>query len=345
MEQQRLEKAALLLLTKRLGAVSGSSKHKKHDLERLRKSLEEARNIRDRLMLKESDQELQITTVGRVVQARVDLEKHEKRKIEYIKQARGVQDASVLGDHQSRANEAAALKRGRVLKLSERISSFRLTGISCFSVGGRPDDIGLRFDATWGGHYLDEKYYVILSGAALTVFRHSLPYFIPIEELARAFLPVDPGQFCRRVSRYVCAYAGRRVLAEQLSRDYFGKAKLEFSESLDIITLTGRLRAKNDQPVHSVQLKFADVLDLIPHKADVFFILPDGVKTVVRLTLDRIPADLSAIKSFSYTAWVTNVLERSFQNIDPGADDEDDESSGRDEEADAKPLNNEEGED
>ena len=324
MEQKDLEHAALWLLTKKAGGIV----NKKVDSERLRKTLEQARNERSKLLTEDATQEFRLTTVGKVVQDRVQLEKLEKEKVDYIKRARGVDESRISKDQQTRANEENALRRGRVLKLAERVISFRLAGVSCFSVGGRPNDLGLRFDATWGGHYFDEKYYVVLSGASLTVHRHSLPYFIPVEELARGFLPFDPGQFCRRVSRYVCAFAGRRVLAEQLARDFFGKATVETSESLDVITLTGRLRAKGNRPVHSVQLKFESMLDLIPHKANVFFLMTDGSMSVFRLDLDPIPSDLSSSQFFNYTLWITSVLDRSFDKQSKNNDDEDRSETG-----------------
>jgi len=311
MEQVDLERAALWFVTKKNGNVK---RQKDDETENLNKMLDEARRARNELLLMGASHDYQITTVGKVVHDRVQLEKIEREKLEYIKFARGMDDALVSHNQQLKKHEEVALRRGRVLRLSERLTAFRLAGVSCFSVGGRPNDLGLRFDATWGGHYFDEKYYVVLTGSNLALHRHSLPYFIPLEELARSFLPFDPSQFCRRVSRYVCAFSGRRVLAEQLARDFFGKATVETSESLDVITLTGHLKAQRNRKVHSVQLKFENVMDIIPHKANVFFLQPDGTMSVFRLDLDRIPSDLSSLQFFNYTLWVTSVLDRSFEN-------------------------------
>jgi hypothetical protein len=91
---------------------------------------------------------------------------------------------------------------------------------------------------------LDDKFYVILTSEnnnSLSIYRHSLPHFIPVHDVANHFLPNDPGQFARRVSRYVSALAQRRILAERLEREFEGQAKLtECSLSFDIITLQGR---------------------------------------------------------------------------------------------------------
>jgi len=343
MDQRALELAAMRLVSKKVGHVH-PPQQKKGDLDKLKRALEEAKEERAKLLLKEShrQKDYRITTVGKVVQERIRLEKIEQSKLDYIKRARGTDAEQLPAEREaakrSRIHGDQALKRARVLKLHERVTSFRLAGVSCFSVGGRPNDLGLRFDATWGGHYFDEKYYVILTGTHLQIHRHSLPYFIPVDDLAKAFLPLDPGQFCRRVSRFICAFAGRRVLAEQLAKDFSGRASVSYSASLDIITVAGRLKAKGEIPVHSVQLKFDNVLDLIPSKADVCFLRPDGEIVLQKVVLDKIPGEVASAQFFNYSLWIKSVLDKRFTGVTADdviseGDEEDEENSEEGEES------------
>ncbi|NWI85872.1 CENPO protein, partial [Pitta sordida] len=50
--------------------------------------------------------------------------------------------------------------------------------------------------------------------------RHSLPPFIPLERLAREFLPRDLRGFLARLSDHLNAFAGRRFQAEQLQERF-----------------------------------------------------------------------------------------------------------------------------
>lgn len=168
------------------------------------------------------------------------------------------------------------------------------------------------------GQLLDEKYYVILTAennVSLSVYRHSLPHFIPVTNLAELFLPSDPAQFARRVSRYVCAFAQRKVLAERMERDFSGAAQLvDCSLSYDIITLRGRLEAQNRVPVHSIQLKFANVLEVLPNQAVVTFLKADGRSMVSEVILDRVQESNIVVmdKYFDYSLWVRSVLDRRY---------------------------------
>jgi hypothetical protein len=354
MDQIDLERLALRIVAKKLNDIPTTTasipKSKKdgdgggggEDIARLQKLVEDARTERDRLLLRrKSTSNYNITTVGKVVQDRMKLDRKEKLNIDYIKRARGLpvaEEDSTAAEkrveeksqfsNQRKEFDQKTFKRSRLLKLGEKVKSFRLAGISCFSVGGRPNDLGLRFDPTYNGHYLDEKFYCILTGKDLSIFRHSLPYFIPIEDLAKAFLPSDPSQFCRRVSRYVCAFAGRKILAEQLMRDFQGKATVDSSVSFDVITLTGRLVAKKNIPVHSVQLKFDSVLELIPNKADVTFLKPNGEMVLQKVILDKIPATVPSARFFNYSIWIKSVLDKRYYEGESSDDEEGEENEG-----------------
>ena len=326
LEQTELESLAFRVLSNKL--TSQSKQKDKNEIALIKNQVEQARLEREALLFSSSRANYKIMNVGKVIQERMKLQDVEAKRLEYIKQARGeIETHTISRRLEEKSLAEQALKRSRIIKLGEHLNSFRLAGISCFSVGGRPQDLGFRFDATYGGQYLEEKYYVILHGPTLEIHRHSLPFFVPIEELARAFLPFDPGQFCRRISRYVCAYAGRRILSDQMATDFLGRASVEASTCYDVIKVTGRLEARGGIPVHSVQLKFENLLDLIPNKADVTFLRGNGEIVAKKVILDRIPTDVSSIRFFNYSAYIQSVLAKKFVDNEEALDSEEEEAA------------------
>lgn len=261
------------------------------ELDLLRKQVAQAKQERSRVLQGQRSR-LRLTTVGSKVAA----------------QRTRLLQVAALGPEQ----EEDVLARRKLARLGEQLASFRLAGVSAFSVGGRPLDIGLRFDSTFAGQMMDDKYYVILtadSNLSLSVYRHSLPHFVPVLELASAFLPNDPAQFARRVSRYVCALAQRRILARRMEQEFAGEATLaNCSQAFDILTLQGRLL---DGRVHSIQLKFATVLDVLPNQAVVTYLKSGGRAQISEVKLDRVvePSIVLMDQYLDYSLWVRNVLE------------------------------------
>ncbi|KAH9256492.1 hypothetical protein BASA81_005407 [Batrachochytrium salamandrivorans] len=286
MDQAMLEQLAAEGQRKRR---EGGEDRKLGELDLLRKQVAQAKQERSRLLQGQTSR-LRLTTVGSKVMA---------QRSKLLLQMAAPEDEDVL-------------TRQKLAKLGEQLASFRLAGVSAFSVGGRPLDIGLRFDSTFAGQIMDDKYYVILtsdSNLSLSVYRHSLPHFVPVIELAKVFLPNDPAQFARRVSRYVCALAQRRILAGRMEKEFDGEAKLtNCSQAFDIITLQGRLL---DGKVHSIQLKFATVLDVLPNQAVVTYLKKDGRAQISEVKLDRVvePSIVLMDQYLDYSLWVRNVLQ------------------------------------
>jgi hypothetical protein len=129
MDQSTLERLGLQLLQSAVPKVF-SNPPPDDELAVLRREVEEAKRKRSRLLQNAvaSQRSYSVTSVGNLVQ---------RRQNPLVKES----DAPVHN---------TVLRRAKLVKLGERLSSYRFTGVSCFSVGGRPLDLGFRFDSTYG---------------------------------------------------------------------------------------------------------------------------------------------------------------------------------------------------
>lgn len=66
------------------------------------------------------------------------------------------------------------------------------------------------------GTYLHSYYLDVLTKPEVQIQRHSVPTFIPLEQIARRHLQTDIRRFLAVLSDHLNAYAGRRYQADQL---------------------------------------------------------------------------------------------------------------------------------
>jgi len=164
-------------------------------------------------------------------------------------------------------SEALRMAQERTLLdgLRKQMDGYRLVGVSCFSVGGRPNELGFRIDPSYKGVY-GKREYVILS-SSLKLFRHTLPHFIPVDALDQDYLPHNPGGFIRRIAQYLSVYVGRKLEVDRLRQSLAGKAHVDASEACDVVTVTGRLAGRRGQVYDTVEFKFAALLNATPEIA------------------------------------------------------------------------------
>ena len=132
MDQEKLERIAKRLFTLKNVDESSSSLKISSEIELLKIELEAAKRERLQMLLRKSSRKgFQRTTVGQILQTRI------RSKL-------------LPPPTTTTTTTTDVLHKARVLKLGEQLTSYRLAGISTFSVGGRPNDLGLRFDSTYG---------------------------------------------------------------------------------------------------------------------------------------------------------------------------------------------------
>ncbi|RIA99436.1 Cenp-O kinetochore centromere component-domain-containing protein [Glomus cerebriforme] len=135
------------------------------------------------------------------------------------------------------------LQDNKEREYEEILKAYRLTGKTIFPV--KDDRIGLRFETFHGAKY-HEPYYIILNqnqeNEQLNVFRHTLPHFIPLDELEATYLNKDMHKFANEIGDYLQAFVTRREefntlieeagVSEAKSNNAF--SDLEFMTTLDV---------------------------------------------------------------------------------------------------------------
>jgi len=96
---------------------------------------------------------------------------------------------------------------------------------STFSVG-EEGLLGVCLETSTAGKFF-EPYYVILKLEPLSVHRHTIPYFVPVEELATKHMENSISDFLDEVSEYIQAFVMRRESLKEFR---------EASPEVDIVT-------------------------------------------------------------------------------------------------------------
>ncbi|XP_071598366.1 centromere protein O [Heliangelus exortis] len=112
---------------------------------------------------------------------------------------------------------ARAVLEWKIKSLKSMLQLFYLTGIS-----GKLTKQGVCFciSTAYEGTYLDFYYLDLLTKPAVRIHRHSIPTFIPLEQISKKFLQTDIRRFLALLSDHLNAYVGRRHQAEQLQEHF-----------------------------------------------------------------------------------------------------------------------------
>ncbi|KFP87168.1 Centromere protein O, partial [Acanthisitta chloris] len=105
----------------------------------------------------------------------------------------------------------------RIRNLQALLQLFYLTGIS-----GKPTRRGVCFSLStaYEGTYLDSYHLELCTNPQVQILRHSIPVFIPLEQISKKYLQTDIRRFLSLLSDHLNAYAGRRHQAEQLEEHF-----------------------------------------------------------------------------------------------------------------------------
>ncbi|KFP57635.1 Centromere protein O, partial [Cariama cristata] len=112
---------------------------------------------------------------------------------------------------------AQAVLEWKIKSVKAMLQIFYLTGIS-----GKLTKHGVCFciSTAYEGTYLDSYYLDLLTKPEVQIHRHSVPIFIPLEQIAKKYLQTDIRRFFSVLSDHLNAYAGRRYQADQLQEHF-----------------------------------------------------------------------------------------------------------------------------
>ncbi|NXI49023.1 CENPO protein, partial [Chloroceryle aenea] len=110
----------------------------------------------------------------------------------------------------------------KLKSLKSTLQILYLTGIS-----GKLTPRGVCFciSTAYQGTYLDSYYLELLSEPQVRIRRHSIPIFIPLEQISKKYLQTDIRHFLSLLSNHLNAYVGRRYQADQLQEHFSEQIK------------------------------------------------------------------------------------------------------------------------
>ncbi|NXW86017.1 CENPO protein, partial [Alopecoenas beccarii] len=130
-------------------------------------------------------------------------------------QEQGAEKEGVMSDPAQ--HSAQAVLEWKIRKVKSTLQVFYLTGIS-----GKLSKQGVCFciSTAYEGTYLDSYYLNLLTEPQVRIHRHSIPVFIPLEQIAKKYLQTDIRRFLSILSDHLNAYVGRRYQADQLQEHF-----------------------------------------------------------------------------------------------------------------------------
>jgi len=147
--------------------------------------------------------------------------------------------------------------------------AYRLAGKSVFVL--EDHRLGIRLETSFNGKYY-ESYYVILNyndnhAEKLSIFKHTIPYFIPHENILKHYLNKNIKVYIDELSDYLHAYVSRR--------EQFNEVKLKYGDKLNDIYTNGacdliKFKYKHNlaEPIcYTVDLIFEDPKSFLAKKA------------------------------------------------------------------------------
>ncbi|NXB61122.1 CENPO protein, partial [Struthidea cinerea] len=154
----------------------------------------------------------------------------------------------------------------KIRNLRELLRVFRLTGIS-----GKLSKRGLSvsFHTAFEGSFLDSFHLELLlrpESREFRIRRHSIPPFIPLEQLSRKFLPSDLRGFLDALFRHLNAFVGRRQQLEQFQEQFSDRIQgiPERNSLCNLLSFRYSIPGKSGNGAFRVRLRYGDAGRSLP---------------------------------------------------------------------------------
>ncbi|XP_055569001.1 centromere protein O [Falco cherrug] len=161
---------------------------------------------------------------------------------------------------------AQAVLEWKIKSLKAMLRLFYLTGIS-----GKLTKKGVCFciSTAYEGTYLDSYYLDLLTEPEVQIYRHSVPIFIPLEEIAKKYLQTDIRRFLSVLSDHLNAYVQRRYQADQLQKHFSDQieGKLQRNSLCDLLVFNYNVSRKSKTFLFKVRLLYGDLCCSLPTEA------------------------------------------------------------------------------
>ncbi|KAM6139152.1 centromere protein O [Phoenicopterus ruber ruber] len=163
---------------------------------------------------------------------------------------------------------ARAVLEWKIKSVKAMLQIFYLTGIS-----GKLTKRGVCFciSTAYEGTYLDSYHLDLLTKPEVQIHRHSVPIFIPLEQIAKKYLQTDIRRFLSVLSDHLNAYAGRRYQAEQLQEHFSDQIEgtVQRNSLHNLLVFNYNVSSKSKTFPFSVRLLYSDLCCSLPTEVDV----------------------------------------------------------------------------
>ncbi|NXY79842.1 CENPO protein, partial [Glareola pratincola] len=154
----------------------------------------------------------------------------------------------------------------KMKSLKAMLQIFYLTGIS-----GKLTKQGVCFciSTAYEGTYLDFYHLDLLTKPEVQIYRHSIPIFIPLQQIAKKYLQTDIRRFLSVLSDHLNAYVGRRYQADQLQEHFSGQIEgtLQRNSLCNLLVFNYNVSSENKTFLFKVRLLYGDPCCSLPTEA------------------------------------------------------------------------------
>ncbi|NXL54265.1 CENPO protein, partial [Podilymbus podiceps] len=158
---------------------------------------------------------------------------------------------------------ARAVLEWKIRSVKAMLQIFCLTGIS-----GKLTKRGVCFciSTAYKGTYLDSYYLDLLTKPEVKIHRHSIPIFIPLEQIAKKYLQTDIRRFLSVLSDHLNAYVGRRYQADQLQEHFSDQIEgtLQRNSLHNLLVFNYKVSSENQTFPFNVRLLYGDLCCSLP---------------------------------------------------------------------------------
>ncbi|XP_005510641.2 centromere protein O [Columba livia] len=181
-------------------------------------------------------------------------------KVELQEQGQHGQEGVVSDPAQ---HSAQTVLEWKIRKVKSTLQVFYLTGIS-----GKLSKHGVCFciSTAYEGIYLDSYYLDLLTEPQVRIHRHSVPIFIPMEQIAKKYLQTDIRRFLSVLSDHLNAYVGRRYQADQLQEHFSDRLEgtMQRNSLCNLLVFNYNPSSKSETFPFNARLLYGDLCCSLP---------------------------------------------------------------------------------
>ncbi|XP_012507992.1 PREDICTED: centromere protein O [Propithecus coquereli] len=143
------------------------------------------------------------------------------------------------------------------------LQAYRFTGLS-----GKLTSRGVCvcISTAFEGNLLDSYFVDLVIQKPLQIHHHSVPVFIPLEEIAAKYLQTDIQHFLFTLCEYLSAYSGRKYQADQLQSDFaaFLVGPLQRNSLCNLLSFTYKVDPRDQAFLFCARLLYKDLTVTLP---------------------------------------------------------------------------------